>query len=549
MSDRENYLGNQNLKRSGVTLGWNAEQIQEYVKCANDPVYFIKNYIKIVSIDKGLINFNVWPFQEEMVKTIVDHRFVICKMPRQVGKTTTVAAALLWYVLFTDNYKIAILANKEKQSREILSRIQLAFEHLPRWLQQGVVQWNKGNIELENGSKILASSTSSTAIRGDSFNLIYLDEFAFVPNNIQEEFFASVYPTISSGQTSKVLITSTPNGMNMFYRLWSDSEQGRNRYERVSVHWSDVPGRTPKWREETISNTSERQFSQEFECEFLGSSNTLIDGKVLQRLTYIAPIHSSSNVDIYQQPQKNHRYIITVDTSRGVDIDYSAFVVFDITTIPYNIVCKFRANDISPLVYPNVIVQVGNLYNEAYILVETNDIGQQVVDILYHDLEYPHVLTTQTRGKAGQRISTGFGGKTQPTLGVKTTKQVKRIGCGNFKSLVENDKLIINDFHILYEMARFIENKASYEAEEGEHDDLVMCCVLFSWLANQPYFKDLSETDARQALVEGTNSLMEDDSMPFGWQDDGEDLDDGGSEWQRADSFNDLDFGPHKYAF
>ena len=549
MSDRENYLGNQNLKRSGVTLGWNAEQIQEYVKCANDPVYFIKNYIKIVSIDKGLINFNVWPFQEEMVKTIVDHRFVICKMPRQVGKTTTVAAALLWYVLFTDNYKIAILANKEKQSREILSRIQLAFEHLPRWLQQGVVQWNKGNIELENGSKILASSTSSTAIRGDSFNLIYLDEFAFVPNNIQEEFFASVYPTISSGQTSKVLITSTPNGMNMFYRLWSDSEQGRNRYERVSVHWSDVPGRTPKWREETISNTSERQFSQEFECEFLGSSNTLIDGKVLQRLTYIAPIHSSSNVDIYQQPQKNHRYIITVDTSRGVDIDYSAFVVFDITTIPYNIVCKFRANDISPLVYPNVIVQVGNLYNEAYILVETNDIGQQVVDILHHDLEYPHVLTTQTRGKAGQRISTGFGGKTRPTLGVKTTKQVKRIGCGNFKSLVENDKLIINDFHLLYEMARFIENKASYEAEEGEHDDLVMCCVLFSWLANQPYFKDLSETDARQALVEGTNSLMEDDSMPFGWQDDGEDVDDGGSEWQRADSFNDLDFGPHKYAF
>jgi Terminase large subunit, T4likevirus-type, N-terminal/Terminase RNaseH-like domain len=549
MSDRENYLGNQNLKRSGVTLGWNAEQIQEYVKCANDPVYFIKNYIKIVSIDKGLINFDIWPFQEEMVKTIVDHRFVICKMPRQVGKTTTVAAALLWYVLFTDNYKIAILANKEKQSREILSRIQLAFEHLPRWLQQGVVQWNKGNIELENGSKILASSTSSTAIRGDSFNLIYLDEFAFVPNNIQEEFFASVYPTISSGQTSKVLITSTPNGMNMFYRLWSDSEQGRNRYERVSVHWSDVPGRTPKWREETISNTSERQFSQEFECEFLGSSNTLIDGKVLQRLTYIAPIHSSSNVDIYQQPQKNHRYIITVDTSRGVDIDYSAFVVFDITTIPYNIVCKFRANDISPLVYPNVIVQVGNLYNEAYILVENNDIGQQVVDILHHDLEYPHVLTTQTRGKAGQRISTGFGGNTRLTLGVKTTKQVKRIGCGNFKSLVENDKLIINDFHLLYEMARFIENKASYEAEEGEHDDLVMCCVLFSWLANQPYFKDLSETDARQALVEGTNSLMEDDSMPFGWQDDGEDVDGGGSEWQKADSFDDLDFGPHKYMF
>lgn len=526
--DKSSYLGNQNLKRSGVNLQWNAEQIQEYIKCSEDPIYFIKNYIKIVNIDLGLVPFGIWPFQEEMVKTAVNNRFVICKMPRQVGKTTTVAALLLWYVLFTDNYKIAILANKEKQSREILSRIQLAFEHLPRWLQQGVVQWNKGNIELENGSKILASSTSSTAIRGDSFNLIYLDEFAFVPNNIQEEFFASVYPTISSGQTSKVLITSTPNGMNMFYKLWTDSEQGRNRYERVSVHWSDVPGRTPKWREETISNTSERQFSQEFECEFLGSSNTLIDGKVLQRLTYIKPIHSSNNVDIYHNPIKDHKYLITVDTSRGVEIDYSAFVVFDITTIPYNIVAKFKANDIPPLVYPSVIAQLGYLYNEAMILVETNDIGQQVVDILQQDLEYPAVLVTQTKGRAGQKLSAGFGGKSKPQFGVRTTKQVKRIGCGNFKSLVENDKLVINDYDLLYEMARFIENKASYEAEEGEHDDLVMCCVLFGWLANQPYFKDLSETDARNSLVEGSGSMIEEDLLPFGFHDDGDIEDDDG---------------------
>lgn len=522
-SNRDSYLGNTNLKRSGVNIGWDAEQIKEYIKCSEDPVYFIKNYIKIVNIDKGLVPFGIWPFQEEMVRTAVNNRFVICKMPRQVGKTTTIAALLLWYVLFTDNYKIAILANKEKQSREILSRIQLAFEHLPRWLQQGVIQWNRGNIELENGSKILASSTSSTAIRGDSFNLIYLDEFAFVPNNIQEEFFASVYPTISSGTTSKVLITSTPNGMNMFYKLWTDSEQGRNRYERVSVHWSDVPGRTAKWREETISNTSERQFTQEFECEFLGSSNTLIDGKVLQRLTYIQPIHSSNNVDIYQQPIKGHRYMITVDTSRGVEIDYSACVVFDITKIPYNIVAKFKANDISPLVYPNVIAQLGYLYNEAFVLVETNDIGQQVVDILQQDLEYPAVLVTQTKGRAGQKLSTGFGGKNKPTFGVKTTKQVKRIGCANFKSLVENDKLIINDFDLLYEMARFIENKASYEAEEGEHDDLVMCCVLFAWLSNQPYFKDLSETDIRNVLSEGTGSMIDEDLLPFGWSSEEQD--------------------------
>jgi hypothetical protein len=544
MSDKNNYLGNQNLKRSGVNLGWDAEQIREYAKCSQDPVYFIKTYIKIVNIDKGLVPFEIWPFQEEMVKTAIANRFVICKMPRQVGKTTTVAALLLWYVLFNDTYKIAILANKEKQSREILSRIQLAFEHLPRWLQQGVVQWNKGNIELENGSKILASSTSSTAIRGDSFNLIYLDEFAFVPNNIQEEFFSSVYPTISSGQTSKILITSTPNGMNMFYKLWSDSEEGRNRYERVSVHWSDVPGRTAKWREETIDNTSERQFSQEFECEFLGSSNTLIDGKVLQRLTYISPIHSSNNVDIYKNAEKRHKYVIVVDTSRGVDIDYSAFVVFDVTSVPYNIVCKFKANDISPLVYPNVIYQLAQLYNNAYVLVETNDIGQQVADILHQDLEYDGVLITQTKGRAGQKLGGGFG-KGRPMFGVRTTAQVKRIGCGNFKSLVENNKLIINDFDLLYEMARFIENKASYEAEEGEHDDLVMCCVLFGWLSNQPYFKELTDTDVRNALVENNNSLLDDDFTPFGYQDDGFEEDG----VITIDPFYDMDVGPHRFSF
>lgn len=265
-ANKDIYLNNKNLKRAGVSLSWSPDQVSEFIKCAEDPIYFIKTYIKIVSIDKGLVPFELWPFQEEMINTMKDNRFVIAKMPRQVGKTTTVAGLLLWYALFHESFKIAILANKEKQSREILARIKLAFEHIPKWLQQGIVEFNKGNIELENGSKILAASTSSTAIRGDSFNLIYLDEFAFVPNTIQDDFFASVYPTISSGQSSKVLITSTPNGMNMFYKIWTDSEQGRNNYKRVSVHWSDVPGRTKQWQEETIRNTSERQFSQEFEC-------------------------------------------------------------------------------------------------------------------------------------------------------------------------------------------------------------------------------------------------------------------------------------------
>jgi hypothetical protein len=533
-----NYLGNKNLKRADVRHEWSGEQILEYDRCSRDQIYFIKTYVKIINVDRGLIPFDLWPFQEEMVKAAIANRFFIAKMPRQVGKTTTIAALLLWYILFTDNFSIAILANKEKQSREILERIKNAFEHLPRWLQQGVVEWNKGNIELENGSKILASSTSSSAIRGTSQNLIYLDEFAFVPNNLQDDFFSSVYPTISSGQTTKVMITSTPNGMNMFYKIWTDSEEGRNRYVRQSVHWSDIPGRDEKWKIETISNTSERQFSQEFECEFLGSSNTLIDGRVLQRLTYINPIMQSAGVDVYRHPEKGRKYVIVVDTSRGVDIDYSAFVVFDVTTIPYNIVAKFKSNEISPLIYPTVIYQVAQHYVGAMVLVETNDIGQQVADILHNDLEYDGVMVTQTKGRAGQRIGGGFG-KGRPQFGVRTTKQVKRIGCGNFKSLVENNKLIINDYDLIYEMARFIEVKASYEAEEGFHDDLVMCCVLFGWLTAQPYFKELTETDIRAKLVEEADSLLEDDFTPFGFQDDGDSLIPG------VDPFYDLDIGPH----
>jgi len=513
------YLGNKNLKRAAVSIDWTPELIKEYGKCSRNQEYFIKTYCRIVNVDKGLVNFELWPFQGKMVKTFESNRFVICKMPRQVGKTTTVAAYMLHKVLFAENYSVAILANKDRQAREILSRIQLMFEHLPRWLQQGVVEWNKGNIELENGSKILASATSSSAIRGGSFNLVYLDEFAFVPNNIQEEFFASVYPTISSGQTTKVLITSTPNGMNMFYKIWTDSENGKNHYARVDVHWSQIPGRDEKWKKMTVDNTSERQFKQEYECEFLGSSNTLINSSKLAMLSYITPIISSGGVDAYENPIANHVYLTVVDTSRGSGIDYSAFIVFDITQIPYKIVAKYRDNEIAALLYPNIIYNVSSHFNKAYVLVETNDIGQQIADILHYDLEYDNVLTTRIKGRAGQKINSGFGAS-RLSLGVRTTQQVKRIGCANFKSLVESDKLIINDYDLLYELYRFIEHNSKYQAEEGEHDDLVMCCILFSWLVNQDYFKELSSNDARLELLASHQKVIEDDLVPFGFVDD-----------------------------
>ena len=514
------YLGNPNLKKSGIPLEFTKEQIQEYVKCSKDPVYFAREYVKIVNVDRGLIPFEMYDFQEEMVRTFNDNRFSICKLPRQTGKSTTTTAYILHTILFTDQQNVAILANKGSLARDLLGKIQLAYEYLPKWLQQGVVVWNKGNIELENGSKVVAAATSSSAIRGGSYNLIFLDEFAFVGNNMAEEFFSSVYPTISSGQTTKVIIVSTPNGMNHFYKMWTDAVEEQSKYVPIEVHWSQVPGRDDKWKQETIANTSEEQFRQEFECEFLGSANTLIHPTKLRTLAYKRPIRVWNDVDIYDEPQENHIYVMSVDVARGVGLDYSAFTVFDATTVPYKLVAKFRNKEVSPLLYPNYIHAVAKLYNEAYILVEINDIGGQVADILHSDLEYENLIATSVKGRAGQQVSGGFSTGTQ--FGVRTTKQVKRIGTSNLKDLIENDKLIIEDFDIISELASFIGKKQSYEAEEGAHDDLVMTCVLFAWLVRQNYFRDITDVDIRQKLYEDKIRMLEDEQLPFGIIDDGQ---------------------------
>lgn len=507
------YLGNQNLKRSNVKHEWTAEQVSEWMKCAQDPEYFIETYIKIVNVDRGLVNFNLYEYQKDIVNLSVAERFVICKMPRQCGKTTTLVGIMLWYVLFHETYSVAILAHKLAQAREILSRIQLAYEHMPKWLQQGIIEWNKGYIELENGSKILASATSSSAIRGGSFNLVYLDEFAFVENNMQESFFASVYPTISSGETTKVLITSTPNGLNMFYKIWTDSEEGKNNYKRIDVHWSEVPGRDEKWKQETIRNTSEEQFRVEFECEFIGSSHTLISATKLRTLRSIKPVVSNADTCIFAQPIQGRQYITVVDTARGVQGDFSAFIVFDVSELPYRVVATYKNNMISPLLYPNIVFQLAKHYNSAYILVETNDIGEQIANILQGELEYENILTSVNNGRSGQVISPGYGQQTR--LGVRTTKAVKRVGCMGLKTLVESDKLLIHDERVLYELFRFVNIGDSYQAEEG-HDDLVMCCVLFAWAINQQYVKELTSVDLRQKLEQENEEAFDESMLPMG---------------------------------
>ena len=538
------YLGNPNLKKANVKVEFTQENIEEFIKCKDNPVYFAKNYIKIVSLDEGLVNFNLYPFQEKLINNFHHERFNICKMPRQTGKSTTVVSYLLHYAVFNDNVNIAILANKASTARDLLGRLQLAYENLPKWMQQGVLVWNKGSLELENGSKILAASTSASAVRGGSYNVIFLDEFAFIPNHIADQFFASVYPTISSGQRTKVIVVSTPHGMNHFYRMWHDAEREKNEYVPTEVHWSEVPGRDSYWKEQTIANTSEQQFRVEFECEFLGSVDTLISSAKLKSLVYDEPIQSNRGLDIYFEPIKNHDYVITVDVARGVGIDYSAFVITDITSFPHKVIGKYKNNEIKPMLFPSIIVDIAKAYNNAFILCEVNDIGDQVASIIQYDLEYDNLLLCSMRGRAGQIVGQGFSGK-KTQLGVKMSKTVKKVGCSNLKTLIEDEKVIFNDYDIISELTTFIQKHNSFEAEEGCNDDLAMCLVIYAWLVAQDYFKELTDQDVRKRIYEDQRDQIEQDMAPFGFISDGlEDesfVDKDGDRWY-ADEYGDRSY-------
>jgi hypothetical protein len=535
------YLGNPLLKKANTAIEFTEEQIQEYLKCREDPIYFARNYVQIVTLDHGLQPFKTYDFQEKLIDRFHKNRFNICKMPRQTGKSTTCVSYLLHYAIFNDSVNIGILANKATTARELLARLATAYENLPKWMQQGVLVWNKGNIELENGSKILAASTSASAVRGMSFNILFLDEFAFVPNHIADAFFASVYPTITSGQSTKVIIVSTPHGMNHFYRMWHDAEKGKNEYVPTDVHWSEVPGRDEIWREQTIANTSEQQFKIEFECEFLGSVDTLIAPSKLKSMVYDSPLQKNAGLEIYEQPMKDHDYVCTVDVARGVGNDYSAFIVADITSFPHKIVAKYRNNEIKPMLFPNVIWEVVKQYNNAFVLCEVNDIGDQVASILQYDLEYQNLLMCAMRGRAGQVVGQGFSG-TKTQLGVKMSKTVKKVGSLNLKTMIEGDKVTFNDYEIISELTTFIQKNNSFEAEEGCNDDLAMCLVIYAWLVAQDYFKELTDQDVRKRLYEEQKNQIEQDMAPFGFMNDGLDegmfIDSEGDRWTTASPYD-----------
>ena len=514
------YMGNPNIKNPHQNMDYTPEQLREYQKCIEDPIYFAETYVRIMSVDFGTIPFTLYDFQRGMVEDFADKRFNICKLPRQCGKSTTSVAFILWYALFNPGKTIGILANKGELAAEILGRLQLAYEALPFWLQQGCHAFNKRSMALENGSKIIATSSSGSAARGMSFSLIFLDEFAFVPPNDAEDFFRSVYPTISSGSDTKMIVVSTPKGMNHFYRMWMEAREKRSAFNPIEINWWDVPGRDEEWKESQIANTSEDQFRQEFECQFIGSASTLISPAKLGSLSYLNPIRKKDEVDFYEEPKPGHKYFITVDCARGLRLDYSAFVVLDVTNAPYKVVAKFRSNAITPLIFPQFIRNIGTYFNDAWVLVEANDVGGQVVEGLAYEHAYENVLRTKSMGRAGWVLSgDGSGAK----LGVTTSHSVKTKGCSNLKSLIETDRLIVEDYDIFVELTTFTRKSdgtgASFAAEPGTNDDLVMCMVLFSWAVMSDYWKDLTDINISKSLYEQKveEEEEEEDSMPLGF--------------------------------
>jgi len=545
------YLGNSNLKPEGQEIQFTKEQIEEYLKCAKDPSYFISKYIKVVSLDAGLVPFEMYSYQKKMIETIHNNRFVIAKLPRQSGKTTTVASYLLHYILFNQSVNIAILANKQATAREILARLKLSYEYLPLWLQQGVREWNKHSIVLENGSRIIAAATSSSAIRGGSYNCILLDEYAHVPSSVAEEFFSSVYPTITAGQTTRVIMISTPKGLNMFYKFWKGAQSKQNEYIPIEVSWNEVPKypggplRDEEWKRETIRNSSERQFQEEFICDFVGSTNTLISSQKLNSLVWKKPISKTNDgLTIMETvPEtvegKRNIYFMVVDVARGQGKDYSAFTIINITNFPYKIVAKYKNNTVSPLLFPSIIRAIAGRYNNAYVMVELNDIGSQVADILHTDLEYENLVKSNIMGRKGQILNEGFGNKKSLQMGIKTSQIVKKVGCAVLKNLIENDKLIIEDSDIIEELTTFISDNSSFRAEDGYTDDLVMTLVLFSWATRQEFFKNITDSDIRMEIYSEEMKKIEEELLPFGYVLDGDpiSLDDSDSNTEKKDNW------------
>ena len=510
------------------------------ILCADTHIVFDQNFneifVKDCVPDSTLIMTRLGPSKVKSVEQLLTKKenmfdITVCSDDHRLWtgdilshNSTTTCGFILWYILFNSEKVVALLANKGETAREILGKIQLAYQHLPKWLQQGVVEWNKGSFVLENNSRVIASATSSDNIRGFSINMLFIDEAAFIEN--WDAFFTSVYPTISSGLSTKVVLVSTPNGLNHFYQIWHNAHEGKNGYKPIKVLWNDVPGRDQKWKNDTLAsmNFDTEKFAQEYEVEFLGSSGTLIAGWKLKELVPQSPIQQKEGLTLYKHPVQHHVYTCIVDVSRGKGLDYSAFSIIDVTSMPYEQVCVYRNNMVTPIDYASIVFQVAKSYNNAATLVEINDIGEQVATSLHYDFEYDNILFTESAGRLGKRITTGFGSNID--RGIMTTKIVKSVGCSILKLLIEQNQLVVNDFNTISELATFSKKGASYQAEPGKHDDMVMGLVLFAWLSDQSYFKDITDINTLARLREKSEEDVINDMLPFGFVDYGGSLED-----------------------
>ena len=510
MSNKETYQYNHLVKKDGVVDEWTADHVLEYKRCMNDAAYFAKTHIQIISLDEGLVPFKLYPYQEQMFTHFNDNRFNIILACRQSGKSISSVAYLLWYAIFHPEKTIAVLANKGATSREMLGRITLALENLPFFLQPGCKTLNKGSIEFSNNSRIVAASTSGSSIRGMSVNLLYLDEFAFVDR--ASEFYTSTYPVVSAGKDTKVIITSTANGIgNIFHKIWEGANQGTNEYTPFRVDWWDVPGRDEKWKQSTIANTSQLQFDQEFGNTFFGTGDTLIGPETLLSLRVANPIQilESGDLLVYKETVDDHEYVMTVDVAKGRGQDYSTFNIIDISARPFEQVAVYRCNTISPLLFPNIIYKYAKVYNEAYVVIESNDQGTLVCNGLYQDFEYENMhVESASKGK----------------MGIEINRKTKRLGCSGFKDLLETGKLVVYDENTIMEFSTFVAHGQSYEASQGNHDDLVMNFVMFGYFATSQFFGDMTDINLKEMMFQQRMYDIEQDVVPFGWHDDASDI-------------------------
>jgi hypothetical protein len=502
------YKNNKSILSSRANRDFSTTQKLEWVKCSLNSVYFAKKYIKIISIDEGIIPFKMYDYQEDMIDLFQNNRFSIACTGRQQGKTTTAAAYILWFSTFHPSKESAVLANKADQAQEIMERIQLSYELLPCFMKQSVRTYNKRSMVFDNGSKNFSGASSTSSVRGRSIALLYWDEAAHTPNDI--DFYESVFPTLSSGQKSKLIMTSTPNGTRgLFYKIWTEHE--KNGFARIKVTWDMIPSRGQKWKEEMIAASSDAQFRQEHCAEFRGSSNSLLSGNTLERLVSIDPIQQIEDLRVFKEVQEDHMYVMTVDCSEGVNGDYHAVTVIDIFQEPYEVAATYKNNKLSPLLLPNLLLNIGTNYNDAIILIENASSGSQVASDLYYDLEYENTMMTVTE-KGKQVLGFSANGR----LGIKPSKQVKAIGCSTIKTIVEDGKINLNDQNIIDEFSNFIPKGGSYQAAPGAHDDQVMTLVLFGWLTTQSFFIDMTDVDIRKKLFSDMLDRSSDDMVPFG---------------------------------